>query len=256
MKKVREFLASPAVTLAAFAAAVVLLLTASIGGARAALAYYSETYSTRVQMYDIGVTLQENGKSVSWRNYDANAADGSWDDSTGILLSQMVPEGENFKIGKKYTEELNVKNTGTINQYVRVSVYRYWMDADGNKLPQLSPEFIGLDLAGEDSGWLVDEAASTPERTVLYYNKLLESGSESPLFANSLTVSPRAAEEVTQESTTQDGYTTIRTTYDYNGAQFHVEAKVDAVQEHNAQDAIWSAWGRKVTVNNGSLSLD
>ena len=54
----------------------------------------------------------------------------------------------------------------------------------------------------------------------------------------------------------ENGCTTIRTSYEYNGAQFCVEAKVDAVQEHNAQDAVWSAWGRRVTVNDGILSLD
>ena len=48
----------------------------------------------------------------------------------------------------------------------------------------------------------------------------------------------------------------ITTTYDYDGLQFCVEASVDAVQEHNAEDAILSAWGRKVSISNGSLSLN
>ena len=48
----------------------------------------------------------------------------------------------------------------------------------------------------------------------------------------------------------------ITTTYDYNGVQFRVKAKVDAVQDHNGEDAIWSAWGRKVSIDsNGALSL-
>ena len=51
-------------------------------------------------------------------------------------------------------------------------------------------------------------------------------------------------------------YTTITTTYDYDGLQFCVEASVDALQEHNAEDAILSAWGRKVSISNGSLSLN
>jgi hypothetical protein len=28
------------------------------------------------------------------------------------------------------------------------------------------------------------------------------------------------------------------------------------VQEHNAEDAIWSAWGRQVSVTDGILSLN
>jgi hypothetical protein len=62
--------------------------------------------------------------------------------------------------------------------------------------------------------------------------------------------------KVTQSTTTEDGYTTITTVYDYDGYRFNVEAKVDAVQEHNAEDAIWSAWGRQVSVTDGSLSLN
>ena len=35
----------------------------------------------------------------------------------------------------------------------------------------------------------------------------------------------------------------ITTTYKYDGVEFHVDVEVDAVQTHNAQDAIKSAWG-------------
>lgn len=256
MSKVKEFITSPKVSLAAFVLAVGLLLLSSIGGARAALTYYSENYSTRVQMFDIGVTLQENGKSVSWRNYDTNASDGSWDESAGRLLSKMLPKGEELKIGAKYTEELNVRNSGTINQYVRVNIYKYWVDADGNKLRNLSPDLIKLNLVNLKKDWILDEEASTPERTVLYYSRLLESGTATPLFADSLIIDEMVATKVTQTSSTdENGYTTITTAYDYDGVQFCVEAKVDAVQEHNAQDAIWSAWGRRVAVRNNVLRL-
>ncbi len=255
MEKVKKMITSPKVSLIAFILAVGLLLFSSIGGARAALTYYSENYSTRVQMSDIGVTLQENGKSVSWRNYDTNASDGTWDESAGRLLSEMLPAGEELKIGAKYTEELDVRNSGTINQYVRVNIYKYWMDADGNKLRSLSPDLIRLNLVNLKKDWILDEEASTPERTVLYYSRLLESGTVTPLFADSLIIDGMVATKVTQTSAEEDGYTTITTAYDYDGVQFCVEAKVDAVQEHNAEDAIWSAWGRRVAVKNNVLRL-
>lgn len=266
MKKIKQFLTSPAATVAAFVLAVALLLFSSIGGARAALAYYSENYSTRVQMYDIGVTLEENGKSVSWRNYDTNSSDGSWNESAGALLTQMLPKGEQLQIARKYKEELRVKNTGTINQYVRVSIYKYWTDApngenagetaDAAKRRDLSPGLIKLGLVNTGREWLVDESASTTERTVLYYSKLLKSGETTPLFADSFSIDGMTATKVTQTTVTKDGFTTITTSYDYDGAQFCIEAKVDAVQEHNAEDAVWSAWGKRVTVENGILSLD
>lgn len=254
-EKMKRFMTSPKVSVAAFVLALVLLMFSTVGGARAALTYYSENYATRVQMYNIGVTLQENGQKVSWRDYGEDS-DGTWDENTGVLLGNMLGEGEKLKIGKKYAEELTVANSGTIGQYVRVSVYKYWLDKDGNKMQELSPDLIRLDLANTGSDWLVDKAASTSERTVLYYNKVLPAGRTSPAFATALTIDDMIASKVTQTEEKNGIYTTIRTVYDYDGVTFCLEAKVDAVQEHNAADAIWSAWGRRVSVNNnGTLRL-
>ena len=84
--KIRRIITSPAGTLGMFALAVALLMFYSVGGARAALTYYSETYTSRVQMYDIGVTLLENEKEISWRNYDSRRDNGSWLEEKGELL--------------------------------------------------------------------------------------------------------------------------------------------------------------------------
>jgi hypothetical protein len=242
-----------------FALAVVLLLGSSVGGARAALTYYSETYSSRLQMYDIGVTLNENGNAVSWRDYDADS-NGTWSQSSGVLLADMLGEDENVVLGKAYPEAISVTNSGTIDEYVRVSLYAYWLDRDGNKMQELSPALIELhllcDQTGYDNGWLLDEAATTTERTVLYYRSILSAGETSVPLSDTLTVDGLVASKVTQETKTEDGYTTIVTTYDYDGVQFQLEARVDAVQTHNAADAIWSAWGRRVTVSDGALSLE
>ena len=251
--------ASPIVTAVLFVAAVAMLLGSSIGGTRAALTYYSETYTSRIQMYDIGVSLMENDKEVSWRDY-SSAGDGTWNEHTGELLENMLSEGEELTLGKKYQEELKVRNTGTINQYVRVSIYKYWLDPSGNKLRDLSPDLIDLNLVNTGTDWIEDEGARTKERTVLYYNKLLyaegQGASETPLFADALTIDGSIADKVSQETRKDGNYTTIITTYDYDGVSFRIEAQVDAVQEHNAQDAIWSAWGKRITVNeDGSLSL-
>lgn len=257
-QKKRMKVAPPIVTVALFGVAVALLLGSSIGGTRAALTYYSETYSSRIQMYDIGITLVENDKDISWRNY-SSAGDGTWDEGPGDLLKEMLAEGEALALGKKYQENLKVRNTGTINEYVRVSIYKYWLDAEGEKLRGLSPDLIRLNLVNLGTDWIEDEEASTTERTVLYYNKLLyaegQGTSESALFADSLTIDDSIAKKVSQETTTKGGYTTIVTTYDYDGVSFQIEVEVDAVQEHNAEDAIWSAWGKRVTVDNGILSF-
>ena len=133
-------------------AAVALLVTSSVSAASAALTYYSDTYYARVDVSDIGVTLIENGKDVSWRNYktegDHNDTDTDWNQNTGALLESMLGEGETLQLGKTYPEVLTVRNSGTIDQYMRVTVSCYWLDADGNKLTTLSPDLIGLHLLG------------------------------------------------------------------------------------------------------------
>lgn len=252
--KIKKFITSPAGTMGALALAVGLLASSSVGGARAALTYYSETYTSRVQMYDIGVTLLENDKEISWRNYDSRKDNGSWLEEKGVLLENMVPEGEKFKIGVWYPEELKVMNSGTINQYVRVSLYKYWLDENGEKVQTLTPDLIDLELQ-TDNGWMIDEESSTDERTILYYNRVLETGETSPAFAGRLKIDQSVTAKVTQTTEKTANGSKIITTYDYDGVQFCIEATVDAVQEHNVEDAVWSAWGRKVTVNDGILSL-
>lgn len=249
-KKIRKILASPAVTLSAFVLAAGLLLFSSIGGARAALTYYSETYSSSVELSEIGIQLVENGTVTA-----------------GDLLLPEVEE--DVKLGKTYREELAVRNSGDINQYVRATVYKYWLvpedgSTSGNgeeevqwvKSQELGPELIDLHLT-EGSGWIVDEASSTPERTMLYYDRVLKcgeggAGETTPLFADTLTIQGKTARIVKQE--TVDGV--VKNTYAYDGARFCIEVRVDAVQEHNAEAAIWSAWGRKVTVSDGVLTLN
>lgn len=239
MKKLKKMIASPVTTIAAFAVAAGLLLFSSIGGARAALTYFSDDYAANIQLHEIGVTLVENGAPVE-----------------GELLKGLLAEGEELKLGTAYQEQLNVYNSGVINEYVRVSIHKYWVDSEGEKIRTLSPELIGLNLVNLGTDWLIDQEASTRERTVLYYSKLLASQSETPLFADKLTIDGSIADRVGETRETSGGYTTITVTYEYDGARFCIEAKVDGVQEHNAQDAIWSAWGRRVTIDNGVLSLN
>lgn len=254
MKRIKRFIKSPAATMLAFFLAVGLLLFSTVGGARAALTYFSETYVSRVQMSNIGVSLLENGEVISKRDYNSTS-DGTWNESTGVLLENMLEKGEEFSVGKKYREELSVTNSGTIDQYVRVSIYKYWVQ-DEDKQQTLSPELIDLNFVNVGSDWILDETSSTDERTVLYYSRLLGQGETTPLFADSIKVDNIVATKVTETVIKEDGgKKTIKTTYDYDGMQFCLEAKVDAVQDHNAEDAVWSAWGRRVNVDNGTLSL-
>lgn len=228
--------------------ALVLLGGSIMGSARAALTYYSEDYVAQMDVKSIGVSLVENKNVVSWRDYLHK--DDAWTQKSGELLTGMLKKDEKLIFNKKYTEELAVTNSGSIDEYVRVTVNRYWVDCDengkatGKKRTDMDPAYIMLNFP-ENSGWVVDSSASTPERIVLYYTRPLPSGATSSLFADTLAIDSSIMNTVSGDGTQF-----------YNDVQFMIEAEVDAVQTHNAEDAIKSAWGVNVGIgSDGSLSL-
>lgn len=236
-----------------FGASAVLLLGSVVGSSQAALTYYSEDYQAEIELTEIGVTLLENGAPAG-----------------GQLLKDLTGENTGGKIqpGKPYTEELSVQNNGSIDEYVRVIVYRYWWEADadqpsgqadlengGRKRTDLSPDLIQLHLK-EGSGWVEDKAASTDERMVLYYTSVLPAGKPSSALSDTLMIDSSVLEGVKKNVTSTNDGKVITLDYDFDGVRFVMEAEVDAVQTHNAQDAIKSAWGVDVTIGeNGVLNL-
>lgn len=239
MAKFRQFLAKPVVTIILFALALGLLSTGTIGGARAVLSEFSSVYESQVSTREIGVTLLENGKAVS---------------GSKAMLKDFLGDDPQLLPGKRYTETLAVSNSGRIDQFVRVTVQAYWLDPDGNKAPEMDSKWIKLGFV-TNNGWKIDASAQTEERTVLYYGSVLPVGRTSTPFLDSVTVDGKVAKMVHQTSVTEDGLTTITTTFDYDGYQLCLCASVDAIQTHNAQEAIKSAWGRNVTVSGDTLSI-
>lgn len=234
-------------------ASVALLLLSTVGSARAALTYYSENYAMEVTVSSIGVTLVENGDDVGFRNYITD----DWSDSgTGELLKDLVPEDGKLIPGRNYGEALGVRNSGTIDAYVRVTLYRSWKDGTGAKRTDLSPDLIEFDFA-EGSGWVRDEKASTEERIVLYYTKVLPSQGSTPALCGSVRISNDIYREIEETNVAEDGSgKTYETVYRYNGCYMSVKAQVDAVQTHSAAKAIKSAWGVDMDVaSDGTLSM-
>lgn len=253
MKKKKKVSRSTKITAALMGAAIVLLLSSAVGSTRAALVYQSENYTAEIEVSQIGVSLLENGKIVSNRDYSGSGD--VWNGNPeGKLLTGLLPEGEKFVIGKNYDEVLSVQNTGTIDEYVRVRLYKSWQYADGTKETALSPDLIKVNLPG--NGWIEDAGDSTEERTVLYYPNILQSGAESPAFADTIRIDNKIMTKVKETRTVENGVTTITQEFSYNGVNFYLKAEVDAVQTHNAQDAIKSAWGVDVNIaSDGTLSL-
>ena len=218
MKKFRDFLSRPSVTVALLALALVLLGGSTLGGARAALTVESQDYNSRITTNSIDVGLVENGTLVR--------------DNKLVLLGQ-----EKLAVGKTYSESLAVRNTGEYEEYVRVTVYKYWLDEKGNKYPDMDSEWIKLNFA-KNSGWTIDGDSTTEERTVLYYASPLASGATSNAFLESFFIDKGAGRLVTQTEGN-----VIHTTYVYNGKSFCLDVYVDGVQTHSADKAKLSAWG-------------
>lgn len=238
----------PKITVLLLAASAVLLVGSGVGSARAALTYYSENYSAQMNMQSIGVSLLENDKVVSSRDYVSN---NEWKGtSDGTLLTNLLGKDETFTPGKKYNEAISVKNSGTIDTFVRVIITKSWQDEKGNKNTNLSPDLIELNFL-TDNGWQVADAQSTRERTVLYYTKALKAGKPTPALSDTLRINPSIASDVTKVPKGK----TITYTYKYNGYTFHIDAEVDAVQTHNAKDAIKSAWGVDVNVSDDETTI-
>ncbi|XCP84617.1 hypothetical protein ABXS75_16430 [Roseburia hominis] len=249
MRKIRKALKGRTGTFLLLGLAAACLLGSGIGSTRAALQIYSEYYEARIGMYDIGITLMENGKEIAVRDYANQMAQGEkstgWTTKEGALLEHMLDESDGHLVPeRKYQEELSVVNSGSIPEYVRVRIYRYWVDPesgkdeDGNevKVTTMDPEWIKLEL--EESGWWKNEAECTDECTVLYYRSELPTG-KAATFCKSITIDDAVA-KVTK---TEVGNGVVKTTYDYEGRKFVLEVDADAVQNHNAKDAIRSAWG-------------
>lgn len=233
-----------------------LLLFSATGSTRAALSYISDNYIAQVDVKSIGVTLTENGQDISWRDYTHK--DDAWNEGMGVLLEHLLENAgdEEIVLNKVYPEELSVRNSGTIDEYVRVVVTRYWLDSDGtSKRTDLDPAII--DLHFTNNGWVEDMSAQTAERNVLYYTSILPSGASAPAFADTIKIGDELAKKVNETTTVENGCTTIETSYVYDGVVFVLRADVDAVQTHNAEDAIMSAWGVGVSItDDGSLSLN
>ena len=169
-----------------------------------------------------------------------------------------------LKIGKDYDFEIKARNTGTIDQYVRVTIYKSWVNVTdttstngwfhGDTSPKIRDgqydlANIILSYKNEDyntTNWVkdTDPKSDTEERDIFYYKGTLIPGEETEPLLTTLQISPKVA--VTPVAKTVGGTTYY--TYAYDGLGFVVKAEVDAVQTHHAGKAIRSAWG--MTNNN------
>lgn len=281
MKKV---LRSPVVTGLMFLAAIALLVTGSFGTTQAALQYRSQDHESTYVLKHIGVALLENEGQIAHRTYGDKAESGFTDVQNGSITLNELNNDKQVKIGKQYPCIIQAENTGTIDQYVRVIIRKYWVKTasdpggqgyfktdgkivNGEKVADpavigvtkitddiYDPDYILLNVNKGDStntydstAWYKDESFSK-ECDVYYYKGILEpEKTTAPLF-NYLAISNEIS-KYKMVNVSTDGYTTIYT-YAFDGYGFVIEAEVDAIQTHHARAAMISAWGTSAEVMN------
>ena len=271
MKKIRAFSRSPMGTTLMFMVAVLLLMTGTIGGVRATPQIFNPDFAySGVELDQIGITLVERvgekWNDVSWRDYDKDSESFIFDSNSpsgenhnpkmGVILQNMIPAGEKLKIGYPYPAVLAVKNSGTIPEYVRVTVYKYWVvNENGNETRFDAYDANGKDVLNklielnflEDNGWVIDHSSDTKERTVLYYRYKVPGATETTeTITNPFTSTLRIDNKILdygEKVYTNENKTAWTWSWVADGLEFRIEAEADGVQDHNARAAMKSAWG-------------
>ena len=224
-------------TLALLAAAIILLGGGGTMGTRAALTATSDTYDATIELDQISVDLTENGSPVE----------------DGTLFAKV--KEETFVPGKAYENTIGVENSGTAPEYVRVIVRKYWTVKDEKKseeTKELKSEWIELKA---DSKWTAVESDNN-EYAVYYYPDPINPDDGNVDLFSSIRINEKVLTEGKKIMIGDNEYATdeaakdaakdgdkITYTYTYDGYQFVVEAEAQAVQTHNAADAIKSIWG-------------
>lgn len=256
-------------TITALIIALVLIAAGAIGSFAAtggSPSVKSEDYTAWFYMNHLQVHLLENGEDVCGGE---NTLDGA-SKVKGDLLGQLgYKDGVlgTAEPGMLYKEELGARNGQDIPIYVRMNVKKYWVEVNedgtaGDKTTVLDPELIHLTFGDEDynkDAWTLDESVSTTECNTYYYKTALDPNADTKSLFDSLVIDNKLAEKESEEPTKDEktGVTTIKYIYKYDGYGFVIEADVQAVQTHNANDAIRSQWGvSNVKVEDGTLTVE
>ena len=218
---------------------LVVISAGSITATRAAMVYQSAAERVNFSTAEISVEIKElvdNGYVTV-------------DKQKGLSFPEVAKD-QNFKIGKKYPESVKLVNNSKeetgYSEYVRVVLRKSWFK--GGKNTDLDPSLINIEVA---DGWYKNEAESTPEQSVYYMLTPLGCGKEVE-FVKSISVDNKVTNLITQKETE----TSIETEYLYSGESLFVQIQADAVQTHNAEDAIYAAWGVKAkcdTADDGKI---
>ncbi len=159
----------------------------------------------------IGVRILENGKIVAEKPKQTD----SWYQVDETLFETNINE---FQLGKKYPYNIQIKNSGSIDEYVRIIFFKRCRDMEGNIDKKTFLDKIEFNIFSEN-GWICDEVASTVEREVLYYENILPVG-EKIDFLDYFRINGNVCDEYQMQ---KDEYGNIRINSNKVGYKFELE---------------------------------
>ena len=117
--------------------------------------------------------------------------------------------------------------------------------------------------AYNNGAWAVNSKEHTEESDTYYLTNVLGGHETSDPLFNELCIDREVANlanvhTTTTTTQTESGKVTVITyRYDYDDFTFYIEADVQAIQTHNASDALKSLWGvNNVSAGNGTLTVN
>ena len=265
----------PKILVTLFILTFVLLSFATVNGTRAALNERAEENDFTMTLKYIGVSLEEsldgeNYKEIAYKTWDGDKEE--WTGSVDAKLSSEQIGDITVGASKNYRLRVAAKDRSTISEYVRVVVRKYWTkEGSDEKDYSLNKDFINVDFNtlfdSEGHGWISDPSNdSNKETKIFYYNYPIGPENNEEGFASytsdfvkgiGLNDTVSSGDKII---TIKDYYSKTEKTegtktytiynYYYDGRSFAIEVEADAVQTHNAQKAIKSAWGIDVTVDS------
>ena len=196
-------------------------------------------YDTVFELDGISVELLENGNPVG---------------EDGVLKDLKTI---NVKPGMTYQENISVRNNGNAPEFVRLVVRKYWTEGGKTvKDLELTPALIELGLS---KGWTENGKERTDEMSVYYCKNQLAQNEQSQAIETvrvdgEVLTNPKNITVSEKKGTDKTVYIY---TYKYDGYALNIEAEAQAVQTHNAKDAIKSIWGvDNVTASGDSLTVE
>ncbi|MEG0275631.1 MAG: TasA family protein [Coprobacillus sp.] len=182
-----------------------LIMTITVGGTYAVFQADGEAVTTQMTTTSLDISLEGSRSQIQF---------------------------DNLVAGQPISKQLSVKNTKETPLYTRVTIKKYWLNANNEKDFDASSSQIKLNYNQKE--WLRASNDENGEEVVLYYKNALAQNQKTENFLESIVV-PKDLGNADQ------------------GKKFALDIRVDAIQAYNVKDAMLNQWGVLANVDQNGL---